>query len=416
MSRKLIRLDLLKQVVSGANQVFTTKDVSEDARMRRAHADLVDHSHYHAFVGGALSDHHVVLDIIETQKGTRRGSRWAKQSGERTPAADKKPHASTAKNDVPAITSLPQMPTEDARNSSLIILMLFAQAYYKMLESVISMASWVTAVDVELNSSYLSIVSNTTNLLRNDKNLADFPITFEPFFPNLYPSTIADAEWAEMVAPHAEQFLSTVQAYVHSKGVYEPEEGSPGWILVQLFRTDAETAIERGIAYNKQMREHLQKMLSHTSADRPRWDETWHRLREWTNGQAPSERLAAQILLGEGYSKLDPSHPLGGPDGCKDALCAKDGKTWVMAAYFPRGQQKLRTIKKKFNNDLRGVTKNGAHGLAFVTNQEFSDSERMLLREAAAPVSVDLFHLERITAILDKPTMAPVRKQFLLIE
>jgi len=31
-----------------------------------------------------------------------------------------------------------------------------------------------------------------------------------------------------------------------------------------------------------------------------RWDETWHRLLEWTNGQAQSERLAAQILISEG--------------------------------------------------------------------------------------------------------------------
>ena len=51
-----------------------------------------------------------------------------------------------------------------------------------------------------------------------------------------------------------------------------------------------------------------------------RWDETWHRLRDWTNGQAPSERLAAQILLSVGYTGLDPSHPLGGKDGMKDAV------------------------------------------------------------------------------------------------
>ena len=39
-----------------------------------------------------------------------------------------------------------------------------------------------------------------------------------------------------------------------------------------------------------------------------RWDETWHRLREWTNGQGLSERLAAQILLAEGFTNVDPSH------------------------------------------------------------------------------------------------------------
>jgi hypothetical protein len=28
-----------------------------------------------------------------------------------------------------------------------------------------------------------------------------------------------------------------------------------------------------------------------------RWDETWHRLLEWTSGQGPAERLAAQVHL-----------------------------------------------------------------------------------------------------------------------
>lgn len=78
-----------------------------------------------------------------------------------------------------------------------------------------------------------------------------------------------------------------------------------------------------------------------------RWDETWHRLREWTNGQAPSERLAAQILLHEGYKSLDPSHPLGGKDGGKDAICQKGNQKWLMAVYFPRGQQDFNEIKKK---------------------------------------------------------------------
>ncbi|HZF51939.1 MAG TPA: hypothetical protein VE093_24975 [Polyangiaceae bacterium] len=80
MSRKSVRLDVLKQVVSDANAVFVTKDISEDERMCVAHAELVTHSHYHAFVGGALSDHRVALGIIETQKDTPRGSQWQKQS------------------------------------------------------------------------------------------------------------------------------------------------------------------------------------------------------------------------------------------------------------------------------------------------------------------------------------------------
>lgn len=147
-----------------------------------------------------------------------------------------------------------------------------------------------------------------------------------------------------------------------------------------------------------------------------RWDETWHRLREWTNGQAPSERLAAQILLYEGYKGLDPSHPLGGKDGIKDAVCQKDGQQWLMAVYFPRGQQNSKDIKKKFLNDIKGVKSNKAEALAFVTNQELRLAQRQALQKAAGTVPTELFHLERITAILDIPEMLSVRKQFLGID
>ena len=147
-----------------------------------------------------------------------------------------------------------------------------------------------------------------------------------------------------------------------------------------------------------------------------RWDETWHRLREWTNGQISSERLAAQILLQEGYKGLDPSHPLGGKDGGKDAVCQKGGQKWLMAVYFPRGQQKLNSIKKKFLNDLKGVKANKADALAFVTNQELSLAQRQVFQKAAGTIPVELFHLERMTAILDKPEMVSVRKQFLGID
>ena len=147
-----------------------------------------------------------------------------------------------------------------------------------------------------------------------------------------------------------------------------------------------------------------------------RWDETWHRLREWTNRQAPSERLAAQILLHEGYQDLDPSHPLGGRDGIKDAVCKKDGKKWLMAVYFPRGQEDFASIKKKFRDDLKGVKPNKADALAFVTNQELRLAERDDLCKAAQPIPAELFHLERITTILDTPEMKGVRKQFLQID
>jgi len=79
VSRKLISVRVLKKVVNDMGDVFTTKDVSEDPRVMNAHRKLVKHSHYHAFVGGALSDHRRELGIDEIQKRTPRGSRWGKK-------------------------------------------------------------------------------------------------------------------------------------------------------------------------------------------------------------------------------------------------------------------------------------------------------------------------------------------------
>ena len=149
---------------------------------------------------------------------------------------------------------------------------------------------------------------------------------------------------------------------------------------------------------------------------RNRYDETWHRLREWTKGQGPSERLAAQILIQQGFHDFDPSHPLGGKDGGKDAIANKDGIRFAMAVYFPRGQQTFNSIKAKFDNDLAGARQNSAQGIVFVTNQELTLGEREAIKEDTAPTIVELYHLERLTAVLDIPGMAKVREQFLDIE
>jgi hypothetical protein len=146
-----------------------------------------------------------------------------------------------------------------------------------------------------------------------------------------------------------------------------------------------------------------------------RWDETWHRLREWTQGQTPSERLGQQILISEGFTGLDPSHPLGRKDAGADAVAKRDGRLWVMAVYFPRGQQTFNDIKEKFLDDFKGVKTNRAGAFAFVTNQEMRRAERRQLTEAVGG-PVEIFHLERVVAILDQPGMSGVRRQCLGID
>lgn len=145
-----------------------------------------------------------------------------------------------------------------------------------------------------------------------------------------------------------------------------------------------------------------------------RTDETQKRLLDWTYGQPPSERLAAQVLAAEGYEDVDPSHPLGGPDGGRDGECTRDGKNGVWAVYFSRGQDNtLTALKKKLKADIKAAAKHNPEFLVFVTNQELRLSHRTTLRDLGGDIEIELFHLERVAGVLDRPHMAQVRQQFL---
>lgn len=144
--------------------------------------------------------------------------------------------------------------------------------------------------------------------------------------------------------------------------------------------------------------------------------ETFNRLLNWDRGQAPSERLAAIILSKEGFKGVDPSHPLGGKDSLKDMVLSFNGKRWIGAVYFPRGQQSFSDIKSKFTHDLSGIDANNAKGLAFVTNQEIRLSERKILTEIVPEVDVQIYHLERLASLLNTPSCYGIRMEFLDIE
>lgn len=164
----------------------------------------------------------------------------------------------------------PGMTPEERRNSGLILLLQLAQVYYTMLECTISLSDWCTALDMELNESYFWTVNNIKAILNNLEDLNDFPVQFEPLFPDLYPSTIRDTEW-EYVATEAERFLSTVQKYVASKGAYEPEVGTAAWVFLELFKPNINAAIDRAKAYKKNMEEFIRTKLG-PSRPTPRSD------------------------------------------------------------------------------------------------------------------------------------------------
>jgi len=148
----------------------------------------------------------------------------------------------------------------------------------------------------------------------------------------------------------------------------------------------------------------------------PRPDETQYRLLAWTGDSGAAERLAVQVLLASGFEDPDPSHPYGGPDGGRDAVLARDGNRWVMAVYFPRGKHRFSEIKGKFGSDLDGAKKHQPSGFAFVTNQEITLGERQELAALVDDLEVEIFHMERVAALLDQPEMVGVRQQFLGID
>ena len=99
----------------------------------------------------------------------------------------------------------------------------------------------------------------------------------------------------------------------------------------------------------------------------------------------------------------------------KDFVCTKGGVRWVAGVYFSRSKCLFSAVKKKFLNDALGVDKNNADAFAFVTNQELTLSQREKLSEEVA-FDVELYHLERISTMLNSAPMYGVRLEFLGIE
>jgi hypothetical protein len=142
---------------------------------------------------------------------------------------------------------------------------------------------------------------------------------------------------------------------------------------------------------------------------------TYQTIINWDKGQPFAERMSAKIIDIEGYEKIDPQSPMGGPDGTKDIVCYRGVKKYIVGCYFPNGQKDFKDIQEKFNKDLLGVTKNGAQGFVFVTNQKITPAERMNLVQGVA-YEVDIYHGERVCGVLDTPKGYGVRLEYLDVE
>lgn len=146
--------------------------------------------------------------------------------------------------------------------------------------------------------------------------------------------------------------------------------------------------------------------------------ETRQRLLEWGSDRGSGERMSYQLLHLEEYKDITPVHPMGGKDGKKDVFFKKNENTWISACYFPNGQQNFTAIKKKLKDDLQSVKSNGATGIAFITNQYIRQGQQKLLQNLAHRMNaeIEIYSLDRVSAILDTPLGCGIRLDFLDIE
>jgi fido (protein-threonine AMPylation protein) len=137
-------------------------------------------------------------------------------------------------------------------------------------------------------------------------------------------------------------------------------------------------------------------------------------LREWRSGHTLAERLCAGVMAIEGFTDIDPQAPIGGPDGKKDILAMRSGLRWLAAVFFAATHQSFAEVRAKFEADLAGVGTNAAEAFAFFVNQPLTLGERADL-VAISSVPTEIYHLERLRAILDAPLGYGLRVEYLNI-
>ena len=144
-----------------------------------------------------------------------------------------------------------EAPADDRKVVAVAVLMLFAQAYYQLLEC--SLRYPCAEMDLKFNRSYLWVVKHLRELLERHPDLADFPGRFLPPFPDLNPSTIRNVDWDEIIAPDVERFISSIQSYAVEHGLQDPEDDTPAGRFVEMFRPGINAAIATGLDYRKRM-------------------------------------------------------------------------------------------------------------------------------------------------------------------
>lgn len=145
-----------------------------------------------------------------------------------------------------------------------------------------------------------------------------------------------------------------------------------------------------------------------------RWDETWHRLLNWRGTDDQAHALARQMLPHCGYQVPESSAIL--PTA---QVLYKQEQPFRLLTWFVTGAQRFAALKKPLRDALAALS---AHttpepiGITLLLNQELTLSERTQLATICTALGfaqLELFHLERLCAILDQPHLANLRQEFL---
>jgi len=135
-------------------------------------------------------------------------------------------------------------------------LVILAQVYYKIVESVTT--SPIGWVDVQLNGYYLFVVRNIKKLLGQDE-FRSFPGMFKPL-AHIFPSEVADLDWVDHVRPDVESFLSSAQGFLaeldFDPGQSSVIEQAVGWLSRQY-----EPMVRAAENYHKKAQQFLQRMM-----------------------------------------------------------------------------------------------------------------------------------------------------------
>lgn len=146
--------------------------------------------------------------------------------------------------------------------------------------------------------------------------------------------------------------------------------------------------------------------------------ETEYKLLNWRGDSLNAERMCADILVMQDFESVDPQSPLGGPDGTKDILCKKSGRTYLAAVYFAPLPKNFNSILNKFQTDYKGVKKNDVEGIIFMTNQKLTPANKKNLQSIASKDKVNciIYDNEALRGQLDSALGLPIRLSHLKIK